>query len=236
MTPGHLVDLIAKCGQHTDGAVASLGFAKTAYVPPCMRDQQWVPSSHSMADTIGWKDSRSSTPSVRGRYEGGRGRYDRGRRGGGFRSPRGRLRGLDDHSPDGGYKSEQRKTFSFGVRKDGMHKQLYRRVELLTHICSSGKSGGLLFLILSASFTSSPHPPPHDLQITGYSPHCKAYPTAFTLAPTRELMPQIHEETNKFAYRSWTLVFVETKRMADMLSDFLMANSLPPTSVHGDRT
>ena len=33
-----------------------------------------------------------------------------------------------------------------------------------------------------------------------------------------------------------TLVFVETKRMADMLSDFLMANNLPATSIHGDRT
>ena len=33
-----------------------------------------------------------------------------------------------------------------------------------------------------------------------------------------------------------TLVFVETKRMADMLSDFLMANHLPATSIHGDRS
>lgn len=33
-----------------------------------------------------------------------------------------------------------------------------------------------------------------------------------------------------------TLVFVETKRMADMLSDFLMSNNLPATSIHGDRT
>lgn len=33
-----------------------------------------------------------------------------------------------------------------------------------------------------------------------------------------------------------TLVFVETKRMADMLSDFLMGNNLPATSIHGDRT
>jgi ATP-dependent RNA helicase DDX3X len=33
-----------------------------------------------------------------------------------------------------------------------------------------------------------------------------------------------------------TLVFVETKRMADMLSEFLMSNHLPATSIHGDRT
>ena len=33
-----------------------------------------------------------------------------------------------------------------------------------------------------------------------------------------------------------TLVFVETKRMADMLSDFLMGSNLPATSIHGDRT
>jgi ATP-dependent RNA helicase DDX3X len=33
-----------------------------------------------------------------------------------------------------------------------------------------------------------------------------------------------------------TLVFVETKRMADMLSDFLMSNRIAATSIHGDRT
>ncbi|RXW17790.1 hypothetical protein EST38_g8067 [Candolleomyces aberdarensis] len=33
-----------------------------------------------------------------------------------------------------------------------------------------------------------------------------------------------------------TLVFVETKRMADMLSDFLHGNNMPATSIHGDRT
>jgi ATP-dependent RNA helicase DDX3X len=33
-----------------------------------------------------------------------------------------------------------------------------------------------------------------------------------------------------------TLVFVETKRMADMLSDFLLNNSFAATSIHGDRT
>ncbi|KAJ1674571.1 ATP-dependent RNA helicase ded1, partial [Spiromyces aspiralis] len=33
-----------------------------------------------------------------------------------------------------------------------------------------------------------------------------------------------------------TLVFVETKRMADMLTDFLLDNNFPATSIHGDRT
>jgi ATP-dependent RNA helicase DDX3X len=33
-----------------------------------------------------------------------------------------------------------------------------------------------------------------------------------------------------------TLIFVETKRMADMLSDFLMSSRMPATSIHGDRT
>ena len=33
-----------------------------------------------------------------------------------------------------------------------------------------------------------------------------------------------------------TLVFVETKRMADTLSDYLNANSHPTVSIHGDRT
>jgi len=33
-----------------------------------------------------------------------------------------------------------------------------------------------------------------------------------------------------------TLVFVETKRMADMLSEFLLGSSFVATSIHGDRT
>lgn len=33
-----------------------------------------------------------------------------------------------------------------------------------------------------------------------------------------------------------TLVFVETKRMADSLSDYLLNNQFPATSIHGDRT
>jgi len=33
-----------------------------------------------------------------------------------------------------------------------------------------------------------------------------------------------------------TLIFVETKRMADSLSDFLVNQSFPATSIHGDRT
>ncbi|KJA22861.1 hypothetical protein HYPSUDRAFT_138641 [Hypholoma sublateritium FD-334 SS-4] len=35
---------------------------------------------------------------------------------------------------------------------------------------------------------------------------------------------------------SLTLVFIETKRMADMLSDFVMGNNLPANSIHGDCT
>jgi ATP-dependent RNA helicase DDX3X len=33
-----------------------------------------------------------------------------------------------------------------------------------------------------------------------------------------------------------TLIFVETKRMADALSDFLISNHFPATSIHGDRS
>ncbi len=33
-----------------------------------------------------------------------------------------------------------------------------------------------------------------------------------------------------------TLIFVETKRMADILSDFLLRSEIPATSIHGDRT
>ncbi len=43
--------------------------------------------------------------------------------------------------------------------------------------------------------------------------------------------------------RSWcafwqglTLVFVETKRGADALEDFLACNNFPATSIHGDRS
>ncbi len=33
-----------------------------------------------------------------------------------------------------------------------------------------------------------------------------------------------------------TLVFVETKRGADALEDFLAGNNFPATSIHGDRS
>ncbi|KZV69266.1 DEAD-domain-containing protein [Peniophora sp. CONT] len=66
----------------------------------------------------------------------------------------------------------------------------------------SGKTGGFLFPILSASFANGPLPPPAD-NSHSYSRSRKAYPTALVLAPTRELVSQIHEEARKFAYRSW---------------------------------
>ncbi|KAJ7145367.1 P-loop containing nucleoside triphosphate hydrolase protein [Mycena crocata] len=68
----------------------------------------------------------------------------------------------------------------------------------------SGKTGGFLFPILSASFSNGPRPPPEQPQSQlGYSRSRKAFPTALILAPTRELVSQIHEEARKFAYRSW---------------------------------
>ncbi|KAI5121879.1 hypothetical protein M0805_001085 [Coniferiporia weirii] len=65
----------------------------------------------------------------------------------------------------------------------------------------SGKTGGFLFPILSASFTEGPRAP-KDAS-SGYGGRKKAFPTALILAPTRELVSQIHEEARKFAYRSW---------------------------------
>ncbi|BGP12580.1 hypothetical protein JCM10213_004833 [Rhodosporidiobolus nylandii] len=65
----------------------------------------------------------------------------------------------------------------------------------------SGKTGGFLFPILSALFTHGPAP--NAQAPTGYGRQRKSYPTALVLAPTRELVSQIHEEARKFAYRSW---------------------------------
>ncbi|KAG6900623.1 ATP-dependent RNA helicase ded1 [Termitomyces sp. T159_Od127] len=67
----------------------------------------------------------------------------------------------------------------------------------------SGKTGGFLFPILSASFTQGPRPPPESPNVNSYARSRKAYPTALVLAPTRELASQIHDEARKFAYRSW---------------------------------
>ena len=66
----------------------------------------------------------------------------------------------------------------------------------------SGKTGGFLFPILSAMFSFGPIAPPVDTNSFGHSRR-KAYPTALILAPTRELVSQIHDEARKFAYRSW---------------------------------
>lgn len=63
----------------------------------------------------------------------------------------------------------------------------------------SGKTGGFLFPILSSLFSGGPRNPPDSTG--GYSR--KAFPTALILAPTRELVSQIHDEARKFAYRSW---------------------------------
>ncbi|TIB93237.1 DEAD-domain-containing protein [Wallemia mellicola] len=64
----------------------------------------------------------------------------------------------------------------------------------------SGKTGGFLFPILSECFKNGPVQTP-PANPSKYS--TKVYPTALILAPTRELVNQIHEEAKKFAYRSW---------------------------------
>ncbi|KAL9938865.1 hypothetical protein V8E36_002584 [Tilletia maclaganii] len=69
----------------------------------------------------------------------------------------------------------------------------------------SGKTGGFLFPILSALYTHGPPPPsPEQAQSGGgYGRGRKAYPVCLILAPTRELVSQIHDEARKFTYRSW---------------------------------
>ena len=67
----------------------------------------------------------------------------------------------------------------------------------------SGKTGGFLFPILSQAYIHGPSsaPMPGGGSM-GYRSR-KALPTSLILAPTRELVSQIYEESRKFAYRSW---------------------------------
>jgi ATP-dependent RNA helicase DDX3X len=68
----------------------------------------------------------------------------------------------------------------------------------------SGKTGGFLFPILSAAFTNGPQfNVAPEAGGPGRYRSRQAKPTALILAPTRELVMQIHEEAKKFAYRSW---------------------------------
>lgn len=66
----------------------------------------------------------------------------------------------------------------------------------------SGKTGGFLFPILSQAFINGPSAPPAGAG-GNFGRQRKAYPTSLILAPTRELVSQIYEESRKFAYRSW---------------------------------
>ncbi|KAI1005904.1 ATP-dependent RNA helicase ded1 [Podosphaera aphanis] len=66
----------------------------------------------------------------------------------------------------------------------------------------SGKTGGFLFPILSQAFINGPSSAPAG-NPGNYGRQRKAYPTSLILAPTRELVSQIYEESRKFAYRSW---------------------------------
>lgn len=65
----------------------------------------------------------------------------------------------------------------------------------------SGKTGGFLFPILSQAYRSGPLAAPG--QAGGGFRQRKAFPTSLILAPTRELVSQIYDESRKFAYRSW---------------------------------
>ncbi|RCK64281.1 ATP-dependent RNA helicase DED1 [Candida viswanathii] len=64
----------------------------------------------------------------------------------------------------------------------------------------SGKTGGFLFPVLSESYLNGPAPVPES---TGAFSSHKVHPTILVMAPTRELVSQIYEESKKFSYRSW---------------------------------
>ncbi|KAK5993409.1 ATP-dependent RNA helicase DED1 [Cladobotryum mycophilum] len=66
----------------------------------------------------------------------------------------------------------------------------------------SGKTGGFLFPILSQAFIHGPSAVPAGAA-GQFGRQRKAYPTSLILAPTRELVSQIYDESRKFAYRSW---------------------------------
>lgn len=67
----------------------------------------------------------------------------------------------------------------------------------------SGKTGGFLFPILSQAFQNGPSSTPAMAGGGGFGRQRKAFPTSLILAPTRELVSQIFDESRKFAYRSW---------------------------------
>ena len=56
----------------------------------------------------------------------------------------------------------------------------------------SGKTGGFLFPVLSESYMKGPAPVPESNG--AFSSH-KVYPTILVMAPTRELVSQIYEES-----------------------------------------
>ena len=67
----------------------------------------------------------------------------------------------------------------------------------------SGKTGGFLFPILSQAFQHGPSSNPAVGGGGGFGRQRKAFPTSLILAPTRELVSQIFDESRKFSYRSW---------------------------------
>ncbi|GME93449.1 unnamed protein product [Ambrosiozyma monospora] len=65
----------------------------------------------------------------------------------------------------------------------------------------SGKTGGFLFPVLSQMYKNGPAEVVEDN--SNVFARRRAHPTALIIAPTRELVMQIHEEAKKYAYRSW---------------------------------
>lgn len=90
----------------------------------------------------------------------------------------------------------------------------------------SGKTAGFLFPILDSLFKNGPQYTLNPCQ-NAYKTRASAHPIALILAPTRELVSQIHDEAKRFTYRSWV-------RSVAVYGGVLLRNQI--TDIHNGST